>query len=141
MHRHSLRRQRRSLPFSGQLVSADALNFFRRELRRHLLELAAESGQMRLEIDSLDIDFSLFPCRRASRVVRIGGPAELNRSLVRLLHSHQIRLQPRRLPHAEHQQASGQRIKSAGMSDLLDPGTTAEHFHHVVRRDAALLVD
>src|SRR5438270_541250 len=89
----------------------------------------------------LDIHFVRLAGWLARGVVRIGGPSELDHALVRLLHPHQIGLQPRRFSDAEHEQSGRERIERAGVADLLDLRTAPELFDGIVRGDAAFFVE
>ncbi len=89
----------------------------------------------------LDVDLGGLPRRHARGIVRVGSPSELDDPFVRFLHPHQIRLQPRGFADAENEQASGERIEGAGVSDLLDLRAPPELLDDVVRCDTGFLVD
>ncbi len=141
VHRHTFRLELDLLAFARELVRADTVNFFRRKRRRHLLDLAAELRDVRLEIDAIDALLDRFSGRLARGIVRIGGPAELDRALVRLLHPHQKCLQARGLADAQDEQARRERIERAGVSDFLDLRAAAKPLDDVVRRNSSDLVD
>ena len=136
-----LRRQRGHFALARQLVRANAADFLGGELRRHLLQRSDERRHERREVEVLDVHFIRLAGRLAGRIVRVGGPSELDDAFVRLFHPHQIGLQPRRFADAEHEQARGQRIERAGVADLLDLRAPPELFDGIVRGDAGFLVE
>jgi hypothetical protein len=125
---------------TGQLVQGLPLMLDRREHRRHLLDLAAELLERRLDalgghaLDRTGLD------HLTVGVAAVGGDAELNPNPIALVRGQQVLRELRGFAEAQRQHAGGQRIQRAGVTDLAGIEQPLRPLHRIVRRHAGGLV-